>query len=138
MPHCLTPAYKHVSGFAKAGAVVFALDNIAIADFSDIENLRVHVTLKTGERVLVEDIDAIELGMLIKPSVLESRRLRWPRWTWVLHNVVGHPALQVLALFKLYKWAFWVHDATVPRPLGKNPLLQKENADTNNVTLTRK
>lgn len=119
MPTVLTPAYKHVPGFAKAGAVVFALDNIAIADFSDIENLRVHVTLKTGERVLVEDIDAMELGMLIKPSVLESRRLLWPRWTWVLHNVVGHPTLQILALLKLYKWAFWVHDATVPRPLSK-------------------
>lgn len=127
MPNCLTPAYKHVSGFAKAGAVVFALDNIAIADFSDIENLRVHVTLKTGERVLVEDIDAMELGMLIKPSVLESRRLRWPRWTWVVHNVFGHPLLQVLALFKLYKWAFWVHDVTVPRPAGakRQPPLEK-------------
>ena len=117
----LSPAYKHVSGFAKAGTTVFALDNIAVADFSDIEQLRVHVTLKTGEKVLVEDIDAMELGMLIKPSVLESRRLRWPRWTWVLHNVVGHPVLQLLALFKLYKWAFWVHDSTVPRPLGKKP-----------------
>ena len=117
----LTPAYKHVPGFAKAGTTVFALANIATADFSDIEQLRVHVTLKTGETVLVEDIDAMELGMLIKPSVLESRRLRWPRWAWVVHNVVGHPVLQLLALLKLYKWAFWVHDSTVPRPLGKKP-----------------
>lgn len=115
----LTPAYKHSPGFAKAGTTVFALDNIAVADFSNIEQLRVNVTLKTGEHLLLQDIDAMELGMLIKPSVLESRRLRWPRWTWVLHNVVGHPVLQFLALLRLYKWAFWVHDATVPRPLGK-------------------
>lgn len=128
MPPALTPAYKHVPGFAKAGVVVFALEHIAIADFSDIENLRVHVTLTTGERILVEDIDAMELGMLIKPSVLENRRLRWPRWSWVVHNVFGHPILQVLALFKLYKWAFWVHDATVPRPVGKKQLPQLEKS----------
>ena len=119
MPSPLTPAHQHVSGFAKAGALVFALDNIATADFSNIEQLQVRVVLKTGQEIVVEEIDAMELAMRIKPSVLESRRLRWPRWTWVLHNMVGHPLLQVLALFKRYKWAFWVHAATVPRPLGK-------------------
>lgn len=112
-------ALDHTPGFAKAGTLVFALDNIATADFKNIEDLHVNVTLKTGEAFLVEDIDAIELALLIKPSVLESRRLRWPRFMWIVHNVIGHPLLQLLALFKLYKWAFWVHDATVPRPLGK-------------------
>lgn len=119
MPSSLTPAHQHVPNFAKAKTLVFALDNIATADFSSIEQLQVRVVLKTGQEILVEEIDAMELAMRIKPSVLESRRLRWPRWTWVLHNMVGHPLLQVLALFKRYKWAFWVHDATVPRPLGK-------------------
>lgn len=116
--HAIT-ARDHAPGFAKSGHLVFPLDNIALADFENIEKLQVNVTLKTGETILVEDIDAIELALLIKPSVLESRRLRWPRCVWIVHNTIGHPLLQLLALFKLYKWAFWVHDATVPRPIGK-------------------
>lgn len=115
----LSPAYKHQGLFAKAGMQVFALDNIASLDFSDIDNLNVEVTLKTGPVFMATNIDALELAMLTKPSVLESRRLRWPRWAWAVHNVIGHPILQVLATIKLYKWAFWVHDATVPRPIGK-------------------
>lgn len=106
-------------GFAKAGTFVFSLDRVVWADFGDIEELKVCVELEGGKRVDVEDIDAIELAMLLKPSVMESKRLRWVKFAWMVHNVVGHPVMQVLALFGAYRWAFWVHDVTVPRPVGK-------------------
>ncbi len=114
----LSPAHKHVQGFAKAADQVFALSQVVHADFSAIEQLRVHVQLTTGSCLMLTDIDALELAMRLKPSVLESRRFRWPRWAWMLHNLVGHPVMQVLALLRCYRAAFWVHDATVPRPLG--------------------
>ncbi len=108
-------------GFAKAGTLVFSLDRVVSADFSDIEQLRVRVLLTDASVVEATDIDAIELALLLKPSVLESRRLRWPKFAWFVHNMVGHPLMQLLALFGAYCWAFWVHDATVPRPLGAKP-----------------
>lgn len=114
----LTRASQHQTGYAKAGTEVFSLASIVTSDFSRIHELVAVVTLSNGNVVTATDIDALELAMLIKPSVLESRRLRWPRWAWLVHNLIGHPVMQILALFKLYKWAFWVHDATVPRPLG--------------------
>lgn len=120
MRHCLPPAHRHLAGFAKAGTMVFALDNVASADFSKIEYLEATVVLKDGTQVMANDIDALELALRIKPSVLENRRLRWPKHMWLLHNMIGHPVMQVLALLRCYKAAFWVHDATVPRPSGQH------------------
>ena len=72
------------------------------------------------ERSDLPGIDALELALRIKPSVLENRRLRWPKHMWLVHNVLGHPLMHVLALLRCYKAAFWVHDATVPKPSGQH------------------
>lgn len=64
------------------------------------------------------DIDALELAYAVKPSAVEGKRLRYARGSWMVHNLLGHPLMQVLALFKLYRWAFWVHDKTAPRARG--------------------
>lgn len=106
------------SGFAKAGTQVFALSTIARIDFSRVEDLQADVHLNDGTVLTTQGIDTIELAMLTKPSVLESRRLRWPRHAWAVHNLIGHPVMQLLAFCKAYKKAFWVHDMTVPRPTG--------------------
>jgi hypothetical protein len=38
----------------------------------------------------------------------------------MIHNIIGHPVMQLLAFFGFYRAAFWVHDKTVPRPVGKS------------------
>ena len=92
-------------------------------DITNIEDLRLNIYLEDGPDVLriesVQGIQAIELLMALRPSVLESRRLRWARHAWAFHNLVGHPLMQLLAFFKKYKLAMQVHDSTVPRPLGR-------------------
>ena len=100
--------------------MVFALDCVVSADFSRIEHLEAQVVLRDGQRVTATHIDALELALRIKPSVLENRRLRWPKNMWLVHNVLGHPLMHVLALLRCYKAAFWVHDATVPKPSGQH------------------
>lgn len=80
---------------------------------------------KTGE-VKAQDIfgnwhtftglDAIEFVMLVKPSAWEGRRLKWRKNVWIVHNLIGHPLMQILALIGLHKLAFFVHDSTVPKP----------------------
>lgn len=46
-------------------------------------------------------------------------RLRLAKRAWLVHNLVGHPLMQLLALFGCYRKAFAVHEATVPRPTGR-------------------
>lgn len=104
--------------FAKAGTIVFRLDDVTSVDFSRIEELLIMVVLRDGQRIEVRDIDAIDLAYLVKPSVLEGRRLAYARHAWAFHNLVAHPLMQVLAFFKAYKWAMRVHDGTVPRARG--------------------
>jgi len=74
---------------------------------------------------------ALEALMILKPSALEGKRLRWHKRAWFIHNVVAHPAMQFLALAggvtrpfseslsnRLYRQAMRVHDETVPVPVG--------------------
>jgi hypothetical protein len=104
--------------FGKAAGRVFRLDDVTSADFSRIEELYATVTLRNGQTFECHDIDALELAFAIKPSAVEGKRLRYAKNAWLVHNLVGHPVMQLLAIFKRYRWAFWVHDATAPRALG--------------------
>lgn len=52
-------------------------------------------------------------------SQLQFRQLlrRLPeRFQWTLHNVLAHPASEVLFQLGLVGLGEWVHDATVPAP----------------------
>jgi hypothetical protein len=95
------------------------MEAISSVDFTDIENLQAVITMNTGMQVGVSGLNALELAMQIKPSVLESKRLRWPKFAWAVHNLVGHPLMQILAFFGAYSLAFRVHDGTVPKPVGR-------------------
>jgi hypothetical protein len=83
---------KTSNEFVKSENIIFAKDQIAYLDCYNIENLEVRV---------------------------EGKRLKWPKFVWCIHNLFAHPITQLLALCKLYKWAFWIHDVTVPKPVGK-------------------
>lgn len=107
--------------FGKASGRVFRLDDITSADFTRIEQLEASVTLRNGEVIHARDIDALELAYAIKPSVVEGKRLRYARHSWVVHNLFGHPLMQMLAFFGAYRKAFQVHDATAPRAIGAKP-----------------
>lgn len=106
--------------FLLVGNSIVNADHIQFVDIGAIEHLELHVFLVGNEDpIKVTGIQAIEVLMTLKPSALENRRLKWARNIWALHNLVGHPLMQVLAFFRQYKWAMWVHDVTVPRPLGR-------------------
>jgi len=106
----------HTTHFVKIGTQAVPLIAIARVDASQAAAGWVVVHLLNGEQVMATGIDAVELAMQVKPSMLEGQRLHWGKHRWLLHNMVGHPLMQLLAVCHLYRWAFWVHDATVPRP----------------------
>lgn len=101
--------------YGKANGRVFKLADVVLVDFSKLPELEALITLSTGQQLTAYDIDALELAYALKPSVVEGRRLRHARFSWLVHNVIGHPLMQLLALVKCYKAAFWVHDVTVPK-----------------------
>jgi hypothetical protein len=105
----------------KNGTHLLPVDRVDSADYSRIEELVLVVRHSGGTETTIEGIDALEAAMLLNPACLDGKRLRWARHRWLVHNLVGHPLMQVLALLKLHRWAFWVHDKTVPMPLGRRP-----------------
>ena len=110
---------KTSDSFVKSGDFIFPKDEIALLDCSRLEELIVTLTLKTGQVIVAEDIHALELVMQVKPSMFEGKRLKWAKFVWFIHNIFGHPLTQIFSLFKCYRLAFWIHDVTVPKPLGK-------------------
>lgn len=104
--------------FVKNGTYLLPVDRVDWADYSRIEDL-VLVVGHDGVETTIEGIDAIEAAMVLNPACLEGRRLRWARGKWHLHNLIGHPLTSIFAMLRLYRLAFWVHDRTVPEPVGR-------------------
>jgi len=101
--------------FLKAGNEIIPLSRIDKIDIDQVE--QEHVTIHHGGKTSeAYGHDAIEAVMMLKPSALEGRRMKWHKHMWAVHNLVGHPLMQVLAWAHFYKAAIRVHDATTPVP----------------------
>jgi len=105
----------------KIGKIIVPFHSILSADCSELEQLKVTVYLNDGTVYHALNIDAVELMMQLKPSVVEGHRLSYGKFDWFLHNIFGHPIMQLLSLVGMYKLAFWFHDVTVPKPKGVHP-----------------
>ena len=103
--------------FVKNGTHLVAVDRIEWADYSRIEELVLVVGFQ-GRSIEITGIDALESAMAMRPSCLEGKRLRWAKNRWLVHNLIGHPLMQLLAMIGRHDLAFRVHDATVPMPRG--------------------
>ena len=103
----------------KNGTHLLPVDRVESADYSRIEELVLVISHSGGTETIIEGIDALEAAMLLNPGCLEGKRLRWSKGVWHVHNLIGHPLTSLLSMVGLYKWAFWVHDKTVPKPLGR-------------------
>lgn len=105
--------------FVKADNALISIADISSVDYSKIEtDFLLVLTTKQGKSFVATELNAIEVLMAINPAALEGKRLTWAKRVWYLHNLVGHPVMQILAMFGFYKAAFWVHDVTVPKPTG--------------------
>lgn len=108
--------------FVKIGGALISATTIQAVDINDLVDGIVHVYFNPDSSgrcrpsQSVGGIEAIDLVMTLKPSALEGVRLKWLRRAWMVHNLIGHPAMQLLALFKQYDWAMRIHEATIPRP----------------------
>jgi hypothetical protein len=103
--------------FVKAGDTIIRIDDIQSIDMARIEQGILNVTHKGGISE-ARDFDAFEIVMLLQPAAIEGRRLRWAKNAWAFHNLVAHPLMQVMVWLGFKKRAIWLHDVTVPKPIG--------------------
>ncbi len=108
---------KNARPFIKAGQVIVPVTAVEKLDLRDLESGVVYLTVG-GETHRLVDFDAFEAVMLLHPTALEGRRLRWPKHAWAFHNLVAHPLMQVLVWLGFRKTGIWLHDVTVPKPVG--------------------
>ena len=106
----------------KVGDQLIQRSRIQEVDCSELEQYRVRVYTTGGGLYVLEDQQALDLVMALRPSAVEGLRFRYARHAWIFHNMVAHPGLQVLSWFGLSKLGFILHDATIPRPKDRKPI----------------
>jgi hypothetical protein len=100
----------------KAGNDLVPFWDIRSLQIDDIEHEVVVLATFSGHTYTAEGFDAIEAVMALKPSLLEGRRLRWRKGAWLFHNIVAHPIVGILSIFRLGRLAIRFHDWSTPRP----------------------
>lgn len=103
----------------KAGNLLIPFSDVHHLDITDIETGTAILHFRDGRpTIALTGNDALDAAMAMKPSSLEGRRLRWLKNSWAVHNLIGHPLMQILAWLGLHDAAIRVHDRTVPRPIN--------------------
>lgn len=64
----------------------------------------------------VHGAEATNIIMTLCPAVLEGKRAKYQRHAWAVHNLIGHPLMQIFSWLKLPALGIKIHDATVPEP----------------------
>jgi len=97
--------------------------NCDTIDYLDYQRLRddglVRIVYKNGEDEFVEGPEAVQLVMQLAPSALEGERLKYHRHAWAIHNLIGHPLMQIFSWLHLTRLGIKIHDLTVPNPITK-------------------
>lgn len=106
--------------FVQAGNDLIPVRRILAVDISQIENQRIVIRTQDG-LYTAEGFHAIEALMVLKPSCMEGRRLKWRKNAWAFHNLVIHPVLQIMVWFGYKREAVALHDRQSPRPITNPP-----------------
>ena len=42
------------------------------------------------------------------------------RFRYTIHNIIGHPLMEIFSLLGMHEQATWIHDITLPKIANKN------------------
>ncbi len=94
---------------------VVPVDQVVRAETSRMREFILTVHLKDGSQMECSGLDAIESLLALKPSALEGiETIKWKKGAWIVHNLIAHPVMQILALLGFVKAGLWIHDVSVP------------------------
>ena len=74
---------------------------------------------KVNEIEVLEGPEAFNLIMRLCPDALEGEQAKYHRHAWAIHNLFGHPLMQIFSWLGLTSLGLKIHDATVPNPITK-------------------
>jgi hypothetical protein len=106
--------------FVHYNGKIVNTQTIEWVDYSNLSKMgyiRVHCAGSAGE--IVEGPQAYDLVMRLCPEVTEGQNLKQQRGRWAIHNLFGHPLMQILAWLGLVGLGLKIHDKTVPNPITK-------------------
>lgn len=111
--------------FIKCNKKIINSDMIDWIDTKNIVELgyiRIHYKDELAENV--EGAEAVDIVMRLCPHALEGRQLKYIRNRWAIHNLIGHPLMQIFSWLHLASLGIRIHDATIPYPRKEkwNPL----------------
>lgn len=79
----------------------------------------IRIYLQDGSSELVEGPAAFDVVMRLCPEMLEGENAKYKRGAWAIHNLLGHPLMQILSWLGYADVGIKIHDATVPNPITK-------------------
>lgn len=79
----------------------------------------INIYYKDSEGETVEGPEAINLIMQLCPAALEGEQAKYHRHAWAVHNLVGHPLMQIFSWLGYPQLGLKLHDQTVPNPITK-------------------
>ena len=101
--------------YLKTGSYVIAVDDVKSIDYRKVAMLEIVIETYDGKTFLTTGQDALEAMLAIKPGAIEGvPSIKWIKYSWMFHNLVGHPFMQLCALFGFTRFGLWIHDSTVP------------------------
>jgi hypothetical protein len=77
----------------------------------------VKMVLPNNRYEWAEGAEATTLIMSVCPSFLEGKEAKYTRYAWSVHNIIGHPLMQICSWFHMTELGIRIHDATVPTPI---------------------
>ncbi len=77
----------------------------------------IRLYFQDGSSELIEGPDAFDVVMRLCPEALEGENAKYKRHAWAIHNLIGHPLMQVFSWLGLTKLGLKIHDITVPNPI---------------------
>ena len=89
---------------------------IDVSSFVETGEITVHLQFRSE---IVKGPEAVNVIMELCPAVLEGKRAEYARHSWAIHNLIGHPLMQIMTWLGLSHLGIKIHDATVPNPITK-------------------
>lgn len=99
------------------------IKSVDCSDYVELGVVRVHFDLRME---IVEGAEAFNVIQKLCPAVLEGKRAKYVRHAWAIHNLIGHPLMQIFSWLHLPALGIKVHDATIPVPRKWNPLFPSD------------
>jgi len=106
--------------FVHYNGKVVNTNSIEWVDYKNLAKMgyiRVYCTDSVGE--IVQGPEAFTVMMQLCPDALEGHNAKYQRGAWAIHNLLGHPLMQIFSWLGFTKLGLKIHDKTVPNPITK-------------------